>query len=69
MRPLGVAALLCAWTLGAADDVLPREIGAVGEEDIFRESMLRYMGYANEVGEALRPVAPAIYYPSYFGHC
>jgi fission process protein 1 len=38
----------------------------VGEEDIFRESMLRYMGYANEVGEALRPVAPAIYYPSYF---
>ena len=33
MRPLGVAALLCAWTLGAADDVLPREIGAVGEED------------------------------------
>jgi hypothetical protein len=33
MRPLGAAALLCAWTLGAADDVLPREIGAVGEED------------------------------------
>ena len=39
--------------------------GPPGEVDVFRDSLLRYLGYANEVGEALRPVAPAFYYPSY----
>ncbi|CAN0168442.1 unnamed protein product, partial [Ectocarpus fasciculatus] len=27
--------------------------------DIFRDTALRYMGYANEVGEAFRPLIPA----------
>jgi fission process protein 1 len=38
---------------------------SVGKDDIFRDSLLRYLGYANEIGEALKPVAPAFYYPSY----
>ncbi len=28
------------------------------ERDIWRESLLRYLGYANEVGEAFRPIYP-----------
>ncbi|CAM9732026.1 unnamed protein product [Ectocarpus sp. 6 AP-2014] len=38
------------------------EEGEDGEErevDIFRDTALRYMGYANEVGEAFRPLIPA----------
>jgi len=33
--------------------------------DIWRDTLLRYCGYANEVGESFRHVAPALYYPSY----
>jgi fission process protein 1 len=37
-----------------------------GETDIFRDSLLRYCGYANEVGEAFRPLVPvAVVYVSY----
>ena len=37
-----------------------------GEEvDIWRDTVLRFCGYANEVGEAFRYVAPLLYYPSY----
>jgi Ca2+-binding EF-hand superfamily protein len=35
------------------------------EYDIWRESLLRYLGYSNELGEALRPVLPAAYLASY----
>lgn len=40
---------------------------AVQEEefDIWRDSLLRYLGYSNELGEALRPVFPAAYAASY----
>jgi mitochondrial fission process protein 1 len=33
--------------------------------DIWRNSPLRYMGYANEIGEAFRPLAPKFVRPSY----
>ena len=33
--------------------------------DIFRDTPLRYMGYANEVGEAFRPIYPRLVAPSY----
>ena len=33
--------------------------------DIWRNTSLRYLGYANEVGEALRPVYPKVLNPSY----
>mmetsp|Transcript_103173 Transcript_103173/g.199922 ORF Transcript_103173/g.199922 Transcript_103173/m.199922 type:complete len:484 (-) Transcript_103173:95-1546(-) len=35
------------------------------EFDIWRDSLLRYLGYSNELGEALRPVFPAAYFASY----
>merc|ERR1719434_410281 len=35
------------------------------EYDIWRDSLLRYLGYSNELGEALRPVFPAAYLASY----
>jgi len=38
-----------------------------GEIDIYRDSPLRYLGYANEVGEAFRPLVPVeAVYVSYF---
>ena len=33
--------------------------------DIWRDSLLRYIGYANEVGEAFRPIYPRFVGPSY----
>ncbi|KAK1948587.1 Mitochondrial fission process protein 1 [Phytophthora citrophthora] len=35
------------------------------EDDIWRDSLLRYLGYANEVGESFRPIAPRLVVPSY----
>mmetsp|Transcript_14483 Transcript_14483/g.35093 ORF Transcript_14483/g.35093 Transcript_14483/m.35093 type:complete len:241 (+) Transcript_14483:105-827(+) len=42
------------------------------EYNIFRDSLLRYMGYANEVGESFRYQFPGLVKPSYvvaFGYC
>ena len=37
-----------------------------GVPDIYRDSLLRYLGYANEVGEAFRPLVPVeLVYASY----
>jgi len=33
--------------------------------DIFRHSLLRYMGYANEVGESFRYIFPSLVKPTY----
>jgi fission process protein 1 len=33
--------------------------------DLYRDTPLRYMGYANEVGEAFRPIVPRLVVPSY----
>jgi mitochondrial fission process protein 1 len=35
------------------------------EPDVWRDTSLRYMGYANEIGEAFRPLAPKFVRPSY----
>jgi len=35
------------------------------EVDIWRDTLLRFCGYANEIGESFRYVAPMLYYPSY----
>lgn len=33
----------------------------IKEFDIYRDSKLRYCGYANEVGESFRPVVPKVF--------
>lgn len=39
-----------------------------GEVDIYRDTALRYMGYANECGEAFRPLVPVeVVYLTYVG--
>jgi len=47
----------------------PEEEGAEeGAVDIYRDTALRYMGYANEVGEAFRPLVPVtVVYITYVG--
>lgn len=40
--------------------------------DIFRDSPIRYLGYANEIGESFRYQYPKFVVPSYavaFGYC
>lgn len=42
------------------------------ESNIFRDSLWRYLGYANEVGESFRYLFPRLVGPSYavaFGYC
>ena len=62
---LGVGFALDAGVAGEVDE--PKEPGAVeGEIDIYRDSPLRFLGYANEVGEAFRPLVPVeLVYVSY----
>ena len=38
-----------------------------GEVDIYRDTLLRYAGYANEVGEAFRPLVPGWCVPASYG--
>ncbi|TMW60856.1 hypothetical protein Poli38472_000898 [Pythium oligandrum] len=33
--------------------------------DIWRESLVRYLGYSNELGESFRPIVPRLVVPSY----
>jgi fission process protein 1 len=35
------------------------------QKDIMRDTAVRYLGYANEVGEAFKPVFPRVLVPSY----
>ena len=58
----------------AAPAVPAREVSASGlvgakkkevKVDIYRDTLLRYAGYANEVGEAFRPMVPRWVLPSY----
>mmetsp|Transcript_60319 Transcript_60319/g.165690 ORF Transcript_60319/g.165690 Transcript_60319/m.165690 type:complete len:201 (+) Transcript_60319:207-809(+) len=44
---------------------VPAGSAAPESHDMWRESLLRYMGYANEVGEAFRYQAPGMVIPSY----
>jgi len=41
--------------------------GEDGEVDIYRDTLLRYAGYANEVGEAFAPLVPAVVVPASYG--
>ncbi|GLD91940.1 hypothetical protein PINS_up000473 [Pythium insidiosum] len=36
-----------------------------GEQDIWRDSLVRYLGYSNELGESFRPIVPQLVVPSY----
>jgi len=38
-----------------------------GEVDLYRDTLLRYAGYANEVGEAFAPLVPAVVVPASYG--
>ena len=38
-----------------------------GEVDIYRDTLLRYAGYANEVGEAFSPLVPSWCVPASYG--
>ena len=39
--------------------------GSHDNVDLWRDTKVRYLGYANEVGEAFRPIAPRLVRPSY----
>jgi len=62
-----VGNLLHAGTWGEVEE--PQEVGVdPNVVDIYRDSPLRYMGYANECGEAFRPLVPVeVVYLTYFG--
>ena len=50
----------------------PKSNDGAGPYNIFRDSTLRYCGYANEVGESVRLQYPKFVIPSYliaFGYC
>jgi hypothetical protein len=49
----------------AAGAIVEKKNEEEEEYDIWRDSLLRYLGYSNELGEALRPVLPAAYLASY----
>ena len=52
---------------GAAPTQLLATSSSTGEEevDIWRNTLLRYMGYTNELGESFRPIFPKFVVPSY----
>ena len=52
---------------GRADTSLSAAPGAAAEPavDLYRDTLLRYMGYCNEVGESFRPLLPRFVVPSY----
>ncbi|KAJ0406825.1 hypothetical protein P43SY_008847 [Pythium insidiosum] len=35
------------------------------QQDIWRDSLVRYLGYSNELGESFRPIVPQLVVPSY----
>ena len=49
-----------------------KDLKSQDEYNVFRDSLLRYLGYANEVGESFRYQFPRLVVPSYavaFGYC
>lgn len=48
---------------GEEEEAVEAEAGD-GEVDIYRDTLLRYAGYANEVGEAFAPIVPPICVPA-----
>jgi len=54
---------------GEGEDEGEDEAGAEGdgEVDLYRDTLLRYAGYANEVGEAFKPLVPGWVVPASYG--
>jgi fission process protein 1 len=48
---------------GEEEEEVENEAGD-GEVDIYRDTLLRYAGYANEVGEAFAPIVPPVCVPA-----
>uniref|UniRef100_U5EHF3 Mitochondrial fission process protein 1 n=1 Tax=Corethrella appendiculata TaxID=1370023 RepID=U5EHF3_9DIPT len=40
---------------------------SINEKDIFRDTPIRYLGYANEIGEAFRPIIKKIFVHATYG--
>jgi len=40
-------------------------MGKEQQQDLWRDSLVRYLGYANELGESFRPIVPGLVVPSY----
>lgn len=56
--------LWCNWYSGLCNRYNQIEMDSnesVKEFDIYRDSKLRYCGYANEIGESFRPLIPKIF--------
>jgi|EP00945_MAST-04E_sp_MAST-4E-sp1_P003441 fission process protein 1 len=50
----------------AKEDDKPHTKGADADAvDLYRDTPVRYLGYANELGEAFRPIVPKLLVPSY----
>ena len=61
-----------SYLLTAEDEEKEEETASMGggedkEVDIYRDTLLRYAGYANEVGEAFAPLVPPIVVPASYG--
>ena len=44
---------------------MEKKTDPVKEVDLFRDTPIRYLGYANEVGESFKPIFPRFVMPSY----
>lgn len=61
-----------AHSSDSASDAPHHGANSGGHYNVFRDSLLRYCGYANEVGESFRYQYPKLVAPSYaiaFGYC
>lgn len=61
----GSSPLLLRFVYQGTPKRQPTSMGE-GEADVWRDSLVRYLGYANELGESFRPLAPRLVAPSYF---
>lgn len=55
----------CVYYYSINNDSFTARMSEKKKYDLWRDSSLRYMGYANEVGEAFRPQFPRLVGPSY----
>jgi len=64
---VGTGAFLMNSNKEEKEDESESSSGEDGEVDIYRDTLLRYAGYANEVGEAFAPLVPAVVVPVSYG--
>lgn len=65
LTPEEAAALVDGWRSMMQTPQLQPDAIAPPKPDIMRDTLVRYLGYANEVGESFRAVAPKFVGPSY----